>query len=125
MMTYEAEGMELQPRATLRGDVYEMRSRIRFRLHPGSMALAERLRNAQAKQVWGDIDPDFDLRLIAERQETWPEAEGDCAIMELTFTGKRKDARIVKVRHDFMVPAHVRDMRTLNGYAEVVPITEP
>lgn len=106
----------------LDGERIQYRSQVRFRLHPDSSNLAGRLRQQNAKQViWDDSDSEYvHLRPIVEKGECWPEREGDMAILQLTYSGPRSEAQTVKMRHDLMVPAHVRGLLHTHGYAEIV-----
>jgi hypothetical protein len=115
--------MNLRPEIVRGSDRVTYRSRIEFRPGVGAQGLLDDLRRKQMKQViWDDEQCERpDLRVIFERGECYPSDDGvDLAIMDLFYFGALQEEQTVQMRHDAMVPAHLRLLRDLNGYSRLL-----
>lgn len=114
---------ELHPEVTRDHDRVMYRSKIEFKPAPGAEGLLKRLRaNAQKQIIWDDEDCEHpELRAIFERGECYPSPDrDDCAILDLYYLGPRVREHIVRMRHNFMVPAQIRVLLGLGGYARLL-----
>jgi hypothetical protein len=118
------EAIALDPEITLLrdGGGVQYRSRIRFRPAATANDAWRKLQGLPAVQViWDDHAEEWaSTRIILEKGTAWW-LDDEFAILEVTYSGPHQD---VKMRHDAMIPAHVLDLGTRDGFAEVVPLRD-
>lgn len=113
----------LDPQITLANDRITYRSAIRFRLHPESADLAQRLRRSRDKQVYLDTEsvPLAHLRKFHERTAVWPlPGTDEWAVFEMSFSGPKKYAPQLRDIHDMHVAAMLGSLNENHGPAAIL-----
>jgi hypothetical protein len=122
VMDAAEETIALDPEISLRDGGVQYRSRIKFRPAAKANDTLRRQLGIPAVQLIGDDHAAewSSTRIVLEKGTAWA-LDDELAILEVTYSGPHQD---VKMRHDAMIPAHVRDLRTRDGFAEVVPLRD-
>lgn len=117
------ETTSLHPEVTVENNRVTYRSRIEFTAARESGALLEALRaSGEGQVVWDDSAgcEHPELRPILERAVCYSSTEDGKVILELTYWGPLSEAQTVNLRHDSMVPAHLRTLSQTHGPARLI-----